>query len=258
MYSGMPGITTLLVLCPLVFLGSLVDAVAGGGGLITLPAYLLCGLPAHMAIGTNKMSSTVGTTFSCARFVRGGYVDWSLAIPAAACSLLASVAGAKLSLMLSEDLFRIVLVVALPVVAALTLRKKSLLPESEDMPQGRRRALMCCVALICGLYDGFYGPGTGTFLILGLSALARLGVRDCAGQTKVVNLASNISGFATLAMAGQTWFVLGAIASVFSIAGHVIGAGLVLKGGTKFVKPLIICVITILFVRTVLEFAGVI
>ena len=256
MFCGMPDPHILLVICPLVLLGGFVDAIAGGGGLITLPAYLLCGLPAHLAIGTNKMSAMVGTAFSCGRFVRGGYVDWGLALPAAACSLLASVGGAHLSMLLPEERFRVVLMVMLPVVAALTLRRRALLPKTEEMPRGRRRAVMCLVALVCGLYDGFYGPGTGTFLILGLSTFARLGVTDCAGQTKVINLAGNVSGFVTLALAGQSWIVLGAIASAFSVAGHLLGAGMVMRGGTRVVRPLVLCVLAALFIKTTLELAG--
>lgn len=258
MFLTMPDPHILLVICPLVFLGGFVDAIAGGGGLITLPAYLLCGLPAHLAIGTNKMSAMVGTAFSCGRFVRGGYVDWGLAVPAAACSLAASVGGAHLSMLLPEESFRIVLMVLLPVVAALTLRRRALLPATEDMARRRRVAAMCCVALACGLYDGFYGPGTGTFLILGLSTFARLGVADCAGQTKVINLAGNVSGFLTLALAGQSWIALGAMASVFSIAGHFLGAGMVMRGGTRVVKPIVLVVLAVLFAKTGLELAGVI
>ena len=115
---------------------------------------------------------------------------------------------------------------------------------------------MCLVALVCGLYDGFYGPGTGTFLILGLSTFARLGVTDCAGQTKVINLAGNVSGFVTLALAGQSWIVLGAIASAFSVAGHLLGAGMVMRGGTRVVRPLVLCVLAALFIKTALELAG--
>ena len=252
---GLPDPHILLILCPLVFLGSFVDAIAGGGGLITLPAYLLCGLPAHLAIGTNKMSSMVGTAFSCGRFVRSGRaIGWRCL--AAACSLAASVGGARLSMLLPEERFRVVLMVLLPVVAALTLRRRALLAATEEMPRGRRRAVMCYVALACGVYDGFYGPGTGTFLILGLSAFARLGVTDCAGQTKVINLASNVSGFATLTLAGQSWIALGAVASAFSVAGHLLGAGMVMRGGSRVVRPIILLVLAILFAKTALEMAG--
>lgn len=252
----MPDVHTLIILCPLVFLGSFVDAIGGGGGLITLPAYLLVGLPAHLAIGTNKMSSMVGTSFSAARYIRNGFVDWRLAVPCVACALAASLVGAHFSMLLPEELFRWVLICALPVVAVVTLRKKSLRQESDPMPRRRRAAIMCAVALLCGLYDGFYGPGTGTFLILGYSALARLGVQDCAGQTKCANLASNIAGFVSFLVAGQCCFVLGAVASVFSIAGHYLGAGMVVRDGSRIVRPIIVCVLAVLFAKTIGESLG--
>ncbi len=249
MLGAFPDPKTLLILCPLVFLGSFVDAIAGGGGLITLPAYLLCGLPAHLAIGTNKLSSSVGTVFSTTRFIRSGYVDWKLAAATVPCALLASAAGARLSMMLNEALFRWILIALLPVVAILTLRKKSLRQDTEPMPQGKRLAIACLVSALAGLYDGFYGPGAGTFYILGYSALAKLGVRDCAGQTKCANLASNLAGFVSFALAGHSWYLLGLMASVFSIAGHYLGAGMVVRDGSKIVRPIIICVLAVLFVK---------
>lgn len=252
----MPDARTLLILCPLVFIGSFVDAIGGGGGLVTLPAYLFVGLPAHLAIGTNKMSSMVGTSFSTLRYIRSGFVDWKLAAPCVVCALGMSFIGARLSMALPEEVFRWVLICALPAVAVVSLRKKSLRQESEPMPRRRRAVIMCAVALACGLYDGFYGPGTGTFLILGYSTIAKLGVRDCAGQTKCANLASNIAGFVSFALSGQTWILLGAIASVFSIAGHYIGAGMVVRDGSRVVRPIIICVLAILFAKTLGEAFG--
>ena len=154
----MPDVHTLIILCPLVFLGSFVDAIGGGGGLITLPAYLLVGLPAHLAIGTNKMSSMVGTSFSAARYIRNGFVDWRLAVPCVACALAASLVGAHFSMLLPEELFRWVLICALPVVAVVTLRKKSLRQESGPMPRRRRAAIMCAVALLCSGLKYFLIP----------------------------------------------------------------------------------------------------
>lgn len=252
----MPDARTLLILCPLVFIGSFVDAIGGGGGLVTLPAYLFVGLPAHLAIGTNKMSSMVGTSFSTLRYIRSGFVDWKLAAPCVVCALGMSFIGARLSMALPEEVFRWVLICALPAVAVVSLRKKSLRQESEPMPRRRRAVIMCAVALACGLYDGFYGPGTGTFLILGYSTIAKLGVRDCAGQTKCANLASNIAGFVSFVLSGQTWLLLGAIASVFSIAGHYIGAGMVVRDGSRIVRPIIVCVLVILFAKTLGEAFG--
>ena len=93
---------TLLIICPLVFLAGFVDAIAGGGGLISLPAYLLAGLPPHQAIATNKMRSTIGTCASTARYLKNGYVDWKLGIPGIVMSLVGSHFGTKLQLMVPE------------------------------------------------------------------------------------------------------------------------------------------------------------
>ena len=198
----------------------------------------------------------VGTSFSTLRYIRSGFVDWKLAAPCVVCALGMSFIGARLSMALPEEVFRWVLICALPAVAFVSLRKKSLRQESEPMPRRRRAAIMCAVALACGLYDGFYGPGTGTFLILGYSTIAKLGVRDCAGQTKCANLASNVAGFVSFVLSGQTWLLLGAIASVFSIAGHYIGAGMVVRDGSRIVRPIIICVLAILFAKTLGEAFG--
>lgn len=253
----MPDVLTLVIVCPLVFLGGLVDAMAGGGGIITLPAYLMAGLPAHLALATNKLSSTVGTCVSTARLARAGCIDARLALPGVACALLGSPVGARLALLVPEGAFRVVLMVALPLIAVLVLREKSLRPDTLPMPASRRVAVICACGLACGTYDGFYGPGTGTFLLLLFSGAARLGVRDASGIMKAVNLASNVAGVVTFALAGQVWWALGLVAGVFGIAGHYLGAGMVLRGGVRAVRPIIVAVLGALFVRTALELVGV-
>ena len=253
----MPDPLVLLIVCPLVFLGGFVDAIAGGGGIITLPGYLMAGVPAHVALATNKLSSAVGTCVSTARLARGGYIDVRLALPAVACALVGSPIGARLALLVPETAFRFVLMLALPVAAVFVLRKKSLRPETLPMAQGRRTAIMCACALGCGVYDGFYGPGTGTFLLMLLSGAAQLGVRDASGQMKAVNLASNVAALVTFALAGQVAWALGLIAGAFGIAGHYLGAGRVLHDGTRIVRPVIAVVLVLLFAKTALELAGI-
>ena len=114
----------LFVVCPLVFLGGLIDAVAGGGGLITLPAYLLAGLPTHFALGTNKLSSGIGTAASTIRYLLNGFVDWWLAIPSVAFALYGAHLGTKLQIALDERYLKYLLLIVLPVVAFVMLKQK--------------------------------------------------------------------------------------------------------------------------------------
>ena len=113
-----------LIVCPMVFLAGFVDAIAGGGGLISLPAYLLAGVPMHQAIATNKLSSATGTTTSTIRYCRNTQVDWSIAGPAIVLSLIGSSIGAKLTMMMPESVLKIVLLVVLPVTAVFVFRKR--------------------------------------------------------------------------------------------------------------------------------------
>ena len=111
-----------MIICPLVFLAGFVDAVAGGGGLISLPAYMIAGLPVHMAIGTNKLSSGMGTALATWRFARNGYIIWKQAALCVLCALLGSSAGANLALMISDEYFKVIMLVILPVTAFYVMR----------------------------------------------------------------------------------------------------------------------------------------
>ncbi len=245
---------TLLIVCPMVFLGGLVDAIAGGGGLITLPAYLIAGLPPHLAIGTNKLASAMGMCVSTARLYRGGFIDLRLAAVPVLTSLVGSALGAQIALLVPPSLFQVILILCMPFAAIVVMRKKTLEHDPVDMPLKRRWILLGFCAFFCGLYDGFYGPGAGTFMLLSFVVVARLGVRDASGQMKMANLTSGLAAFATFAAAGEVSWALGCTAGLFGIAGHYIGAGLVMKNGSRIVRPIIAVVITILFVKTAFDY----
>ena len=118
--------TAYLIVCPLVFLAGLVDSIAGGGGLISLPGYLIAGVPAHLALGTNKMSSTIGTSISAVRLLKHGYLKgkMKMAIASAVCAMTGSVLGARMSLLVSESVIRHMMIVVLPIVAYHVLKNK--------------------------------------------------------------------------------------------------------------------------------------
>lgn len=247
---------TLLIVCPLVFLAGLVDSIAGGGGLISLTAYLLAGLPAHTALGTNKLSSSIGTVVATARMARGGYIKLRLAVPAAVGAVAGSAIGAKLALLTPDGIFQILLVVALPFVAFAVLRKRAIdTPDAAEISPRRQYAVVAIASVVLGGYDGFYGPGTGTFMLIAFTAAAKLPVKQASGEVKVANLASNVAALVTFFMHGAVWMGLGLVAAVFSIAGNYLGAGMVMKDGTKIVRPIIVVVLGLLFVKVLFDLA---
>lgn len=241
-------IGAFLFVCPLLFLAGLVDAIGGGGGLISLPAYLIAGVPVHQAIATNKLSSTCGTTLATLRFIKNKLVNLKLAIPSVISAIIGSSIGAKLSLKMDETIMEYVLFAVLPVAAFIVLNKKMFKDNPDgDVKLNKRTYIVACVAaLIIGMYDGFYGPGTGTFLIIAFTVFAGMSVGVANAQAKVINLTTNITSLVIFILNGQVLFTLGIAAAISNMVGGYIGAGLVMKNGSKIVKPTIIFVLCLL------------
>ena len=252
---GFP-IWVVAVVCVGVFCASFVDAIGGGGGIISLPTYVLAGLPMHLALGTNKLSSCLGTVASTVRYIKNGYVDWSLAVPSMLLAIVGSYFGTKLHLTVNEEHLKFVLLFVLPVIAVILLKRKDLPEQKRPLNHKLRCFIVCAVSLVFGVYDGFYGPGTGTFLLLGFCYLAGLDVRTASGNMKVVNLSSNVGALITSLMASKVVVPLGLLAAGFSVAGHYLGSGLAIKNGSKIVRPIILVVISLLAVKVILELLG--
>lgn len=243
----------LIFICGGVFMASFVDAIAGGGGIISLPVYIISGLPAHAAIGTNKMSSCIGTAVSTMRYIKNGFADWKLAIPSVMLALPGAVIGAKLQLMADERILKYFLIFILPFIAFIVLRQKNLPEERQNINPALQKTVIYGFSFLISIYDGFYGPGTGTFLLLAFCNLGKLDVRTASGNMKIVNFSSNISALITTLLAGEVYVALGLLAAVFSIGGHYIGSGLTIKNGSKIVKPVIIVVLLLLTLKVALE-----
>lgn len=247
-------LTSYLIVCPLVFLAGFVDAIGGGGGLISLPAYLFAGLPAHAAVATNKFSSSIGTAVSTVRYCKHGHADWGLAVYSIPLAILGAQLGSRLALIVSDEVFKIMLLVMLPIIALYVLLHKNLEPNPDKVISRKKQILAVIVAsLTIGLYDGFYGPGTGTFQLLVYTGVCSLPVLKAAGNTKLANLASNLSALFVFLLSGRVNLPLGCAAAVFSIAGHYVGAGAAMKNGTKLVRIIVLSVITLLFVKVLVE-----
>ncbi|MDY3985545.1 sulfite exporter TauE/SafE family protein [Dysosmobacter sp.] len=241
----------VLLICAGVFLASFMDAIAGGGGIISVPTYLIAftGLPTYYALGTNKLSAGIGTVFSTARFIKNGYVNWRLFAPSIVLALLGSMGGTWLQLHTPDKVLKYLLLVVLPIVAFVTLRNREWPDEPGEIDFKKQAAIVWAGALVIGAYDGYYGPGTGTFLMLIFIRLAKMDTRHAAGGVKVINLSSNIGSLITALMAGKVLIGVGLIAAVASIAGHYIGAGLAIKNGSRIVRPTVIIVLILLTVK---------
>lgn len=255
-FFGFP-IWVVALICFGVFCASFMDAIGGGGGIISLPSYLLAGIPVHYALGTNKLSSCIGTVASTVRYIKNGYVDWLLAIPSILLALLGAHFGTRLQLTVEEQYLKFMLLAVLPVIAFILLKKKELPEQRGEINEWLRCAIVWFFSLIIGTYDGFYGPGTGTFLLLAFCYLAKIDVRTASGNVKLVNLASNVGALATSLSAGKVLLPIGLLAAVFSTAGQYLGAGLALKNGSKIVRPVILIVLILLTGKVLLELFGI-
>ena len=240
-----------LIICPLLFLAGLVDAIGGGGGLISLPAYLLAGVPVHNAIATNKLSSACGTSLTTVRFIRQGLVNWKIAVPTALLAILGSSLGAHLSMRMDEGVMQNILFVVLPVVAFVVMNPKLFKDRECAAPVLNARLWITALgsAFLIGMYDGFYGPGTGTFLIIAFTVFAGMDMRSANAQAKIINLTTNITSLTIFLLNGQVNIPLGLAGCGCSMLGGYIGSGLALKNGSKIVKPIILFVLVLLFLK---------
>ena len=247
---------TLLFIGPMAFLAGLIDSIAGGGGLISLPAYLAAGLPPHLAAGTNKCTAMFGTSVAAFRYVRQKKVHWPSALAAVLGAFPGATLGARLNLLVNPDAMRIVMMVLLPVVGiALALRPNFGEKEFwQSRSFGRLAAISLAVGFTVGVYDGFFGPGTGTFLLLAFTALCGFDLVTANGNTKIVNLTTNLASVVTFALAGSIWYAVALPAALCNMAGGYVGSGLALTRGARVIRPVYYIVLALLMCKVVLDF----
>ena len=241
----------LLFLCGMVGLAGFVDAAAGGGGLISLPAYMATGLPVHLLYGANKFSAACGTTFASAAFFRKGALDLRVALCAAAGSFVGSGLASRLVLLLSEQFLKTMMLVVLPIVAFIIFTHKDHHEDAHYQRLSRRRAMLLAVAIGLGIgaYDGLIGPGTGTFAILAFSSLLHFDLRTASGNAKILNLASNYASLVTYISAGSVPFGLAVPCGVCNILGAMLGSHFALHKGAKFIRPMMLVVMALMLLK---------
>ncbi|MER6674750.1 sulfite exporter TauE/SafE family protein [Streptomyces sp. NPDC000983] len=241
-------LTVLVVLCLAAFAAGWIDAVVGGGGLLLLPALLLglpSGTPAAHALGTNKAVAIVGTSAAAVTYARRAPVDVRTAVRIGVAALAGSSGGAFLAAGMSTEVLKPVIMVVLLAVGAFVILRPAFGTAPAAGPASRRRILAAIglAGLGIGFYDGLIGPGTGTFLVLTLTAVLHLDLVSASATAKIVNCCTNAGALATFAWQGAVLWQLAGVMALFNLAGGTLGARTALKKGSGFVRIVLLTVV---------------
>ena len=251
-----PVLSTYLIVLPLVFLAGFIDSVAGGGGIISLPAYLMAGIPSHLAAGTNKVVNGSGTLVATLKYFRSGKVMLRPAVIAAVGALIGSSIGTELAALISEKTLETLMLIALPCVAIFLTLKRDFGKDTTERPViSTRREIVtsALIGLVFGCYDGLIGPGTGTFMILGFTAFLSLDLITAGGCAKAGNLASNIAAATVWILHGSVLWKLAVPAICCNILGNYLGARYAIRGGSKRIRSMMFVVLGLLFAKMFYE-----
>ena len=255
----------LLILVLGAVLAGGVDAVIGGGGLVLIPLILACapGLPAQVALGTNKFTAVFGTASAGLRMVRTVRIDWRAVRLCAPLAGLCSAGGALMASAVSSDVLRPVVVVLMLAAGAFVALRPSFGRDTgatgtsgvdaTPRPSRRRLALGLGLIALIGAYDGFFGPGTGMFLVIVFTALMSRTLIQSLAMTKLVNTATNIGGLVVFAAGGHVLWLLGFVLAVFNVLGAQVGAKIVLDRGIGFVRIALLVLIVVMSAKLIVD-----
>jgi len=230
-----------------------VDSIVGGGGLILVPALFAVFPTTHPAtlFGVNKGASVWGTAVATAQYARRVNLRWAAMLPAAAAGFAGSLAGAWLVTVISPDFLRKVLPFVLLAVLAYTLVKKELGRHHAPRFSGQVETLVaCCIGLVLGFYDGFFGPGTGSFLVFLLVRWLGYDFLNASASAKLINTATNLAALAVFAYKGHVWWHFALTMAVANVVGSLLGTRMALKHGAGFVRVVFMGVVSALILKT--------
>ena len=242
----------LMLLVGAAFVAGFVDSIAGGGGLITVPALMLAGVPPVAALATNKVQGLFGAGMAAITYARAGHVDLRKQMVSAALSFLGALCGALLASFLPTEVIRLGLPVLLIGIALFFAFR----PGLTDVDRTQRiTPLLFALSFVplIGFYDGLLGPGTGAFFMLGFVSLAGYGILKATAHTKLLNFASNIGGLTGFILVAKPLWMLGLAMGLAQIAGAYVGSTLATKVGARLIKPVLVIASTALALKLIAE-----
>lgn len=244
----------LIFLCMSGFLAAFVDSIAGGGGIISVPSYLIVGLPPHIALGTNKFAASMGSFTSSLNFIRSGNCNFKLLKITAPFTLIGSILGVKTVLLINESFLQPLVLILVLIIGIYTFFSKTL-GEKDNFKGFTKKNLFLSIILSfsLGFYDGFFGPGTGTFLVFGFINILGLNFLKASANARVLNFVSNISALITFAISGNIKYAIGIPVCIFMIIGAKLGTKLAIKQGNKIIKPIFITMALAVAIKMLIE-----
>lgn len=227
-----------------------------GGGVISLQALLIFGLPAHTALGTNKLQSLMGSSVAFLNFWKNKKISWNIALLGIPFSLAGSFIGAELTFLFSKKILTIIILFLIPASLIFLMNTKKLLKINIKKTKSDTINIIISCFFI-GLYDGFFGPGTGTFLIVSLVIFCNITLVYSSGTAKIFKIASNISAFIAFAISDSINFRIAFIKAIFNMIGGLLGSHFAIKKGNAFINKVLYISVSILFVYLIINLLGV-
>ena len=241
-------IEIMTLLFAVAILAGFIDAIAGGGGLLTIPALLWVGLPPAIALATNKLQACGGSFFASVYFIRKGLVSIKQMKLAIGCAFIGSAFGTIAVQSIDASILQLVLPFLILAIGGYFLFSKQVGDEDRQQLLGTT-AFAFTAALTVGFYDGFFGPGTGSFFALAFVSLAGYGLAKATAHAKVLNFATNISSLLFFALGGKVFWSLGLIMLLGQAIGATLGSRLVLSKGVTIIKPLIVTMSIVMSIK---------
>ncbi|MES2514405.1 MAG: TSUP family transporter [Bacteroidota bacterium] len=246
------GILVVILLAIAAFTAGFIDAIVGGGGLIQTPFLLIQfpNMPLPVLFGTNKIAALAGTSISAIRYAKHITFDFKLLFVVAASCFVSSFMGARLVTSINSDILKPIILIILIGIAVYTFLKKDLgAVQKKDLPMNRQMLYGSAIGLVVGFYDGFFGPGTGSFFVLGFVIILGFEFVKASAYAKVVNCITNISALIIFVKNGYYILPLAILMGMFNMAGSYMGSHMALKKGNGFVRIIFLVIVTLMILK---------